>query len=340
MTELEEQFSKSDTLLQSIRYGPMTPESYTEHRINEYPEKKEQLEYLLNKFRFDCKFLYMIVEVEKYYLTSRHNIRLETQFMILQYFPPSYRKIKNIPKFGDAINDGGKHTTIIGERVYLTPPDVDADQYKLEMDAHFERLEELYKYFETDKYGNDIRQLSRLDELKAQTSIESTIKLNNINKKIEEKNTGSKFKIFKLSNFALNIIKDSENRDKNSDDDSENSSKKAFKAVGYVPPGFKRTIERPKNPDNLFSVVVKNIPQSLDTRDAEKDLKAIFLEFGDIHKVKVLRNYDGDQAHKNKGIAFIDFYEEESQQNAIQDRSTKVLLHMVLGVEAKQDKPK
>lgn len=322
-----------DSLLQTIRYGPMGYDMFLEHRVNAYPEKTEELKFLLNEFRQLNYNFNMIVEFERYYLSDRDSIGIERDFMIINHIPERIKKRQGLAKFGKAAISNDGCTTRSDTRVYLTPPGVDTEKYAKEMDKKYKVLEEKYKFWECNKYGESLVQLTANNLSKTDTKIEDKRDLADVNDRIDSKNSGSKFKLFKISSNAMTYMKKAAESEK--DTESENNSKGGFKVGGYLPPGLKRKIIRPKNPDTLYSVVVKNIPQYIDPRDAEKQLRQMFNDYGDIHKIKVLRTYD-DKENKNKGIAFIDFYDEESKNNAIADRGTKTIDHMIIGVEEKK----
>ena len=326
---------KDDALLKTIRYGPMTFDSFLEHRVEAYPERTEQLKYLLDEFKMNNYYLYMIVEFEKYYLSDKDTVTLERQFMIINQIPQRVKDIKALTKFGAAAVSNEGCTTRSATPVYLTPVGVSHEAYAKEMTKKNKILKDKYPYWECNKFGKSLTETIINDEGNIQNVFEDRKDLADINDRIESKNTGSKFKLFKISNNAMSYMKKTSNtNDDNSE--SDNNSKGGFKMGGYLPPGMKRKIERPKNPDTLYSIVIKNVPQYIDPRDAEKQLRGMFNEYGDIHKIKVLRTYD-DKVNKNKGIAFIDFYDEESKNRAISDRGSKIIDHMVIGVEEKKD---
>ena len=56
-----------DSLLQTIRYGPMDYDMFLEHRVNAFPEKTEELKFLLNEFRQLNYHFNKIIEFERYY---------------------------------------------------------------------------------------------------------------------------------------------------------------------------------------------------------------------------------------------------------------------------------
>ena len=91
-------------LLKTIRYGPMTIDHYLEYRTEVSPEKKEELEFLISKVTRENPWLYMIIEVAKYYLINKKEIRIDTQFMALNKIPKHVANRQNIPKFGNAKN--------------------------------------------------------------------------------------------------------------------------------------------------------------------------------------------------------------------------------------------
>lgn len=333
MTSTTDSSFNQDSLLQTIRYGPMDYDMFLEHRVNAFPEKTEELKFLLNEFRQLNYHFNKIVEFERYYLSDRDSVAIERDFMIINYTPERLKKREGIAKFGKAALSNEGCTTRSDTRVYLTPPGVDSEKYAREMDKHFKVLEEKYKFWECNKYGKSLAELSSDNSIKTETKFEDKRDLADVNDRIDSKNSSSKFKLFKISSNAMTYMKKAAENESEKDNESDN--KGGFKVGGYLPPGMRRKTIRPKNPDTLYSVVVKNVPQYIDPRDAEKQLRQMFNEYGDIHKIKVLRTYD-DKVNKNKGIAFIDFYDEESKNNAIADRGTKTIDHMIIGVEEKK----
>ena len=324
-----------DSLLQTIRYGPMDYDMFMEHRVNAFPEKTEELKFLLNEFRQLNYHFNMIVEFERYYLSDRDSVAIERDFMIINYVPERIKKRQGIPKFGKAAISNEGCTTRSDTRVYITPPGEDTEKYAKEMDKKYKVLEEKYKFWECNKYGESLSQINTNNSSKTETKFEDKRDLADVNDRIDSKNSGSKFKLFKISSNAMTYMKKASENESEKDNAPDDNSKGGFKVGGYLPPGMRRMILRPKNPDKLYSVVVKNVPQYIDPRDAEKQLRQMFNDYGDIHKIKVLRTYD-DEVNKNKGIAFIDFYDEESKNNAIADRGTKTMDHMIIGVEEKK----
>lgn len=330
MTVVNTNIDSDFKLLKTMRYGPMTTKHYLEYRSEVSPTKKEELEFLISKVRRENPWLYMIIEVAKYYLVNKNEIRVDTQFLALNRIPKRVKDRQNIPKFGDAVRDN--HTTTICSPVYMTPPGVDSDEYAKQMNKEFKELESKYSFFKTDKFGVDIENMP--------VEKEATINynkgaLNDVHDRIADKNSKSKFKIFKPSGLAMNIMKKIENSDSASE-----ASGGMKKTGGYLPPGMKRLPSGPKNPDNVYSVVVKNIPQHVDSRDAEYLIRGMFETYGEISRIKVLRDNSENEDIRNRGIAFVDFFYKEGVENAINDRDThrRTIEHMVLGVEEKKER--
>lgn len=315
-------------LLKTMRYGPMTTDHYLEYRTEISPKKKEELEFLISKVRRENPWLYMIIEVAKYYLINKNEIRVDTKFMALNRIPKRVSDRKNIPKFGNAKTDTRKTTTICAP-VYLTPPGVDSDDYAKQMNKEYEELQSRYSFYKTDKNGIDIE--SKPIVTKTEVKFNRG-ELNEVHDRIANKNAKSKFKIFKPSGVAMNIMTKIENGT-----DNDNSAKKTG---GYLPPGMKRLPTGSKNSDNVHSVVIKNIPQHVDSRDAERLIRGMFEGYGEISRIKVLRDNSDDDGIQNRGIAFIDYYYKEAVENAINDRDThrRTIEHMVLGVEEKKER--
>jgi len=329
MTIVNENVDSDFKLLKTMRYGPMTTDHYLEYRSEVSPSKKEELEFLISKVRRENPWLYMIIEVAKYYLINKNEIRIDTQFLALNRVPKRVASRQNIPKFGDAVKD--THTTTICSPVYLTPPGVDSDEYAKRMNKEYKELESTYSFFKTDKYGVDTENMP-VENNKVSYNKGA---LDDVHDRIANKNAKSKFKIFKPSGVAMNIMKKIEN-----DDSLSESTNGMKKTGGYLPPGMKRLPSGPKNPDNVYSVVVKNIPQHVDSRDAEYLIRGMFESYGEISRIKVLRDNSENEDIRNRGIAFVDFFYKEAVENAINDRDThrRTIEHMVLGVEEKKER--
>ena len=329
MTIVNTNIDSDFKLLKTMRYGPMTTDHYLEYRSEVSPKKKEELEFLISKVRRENPWLYMIIEVAKYYLVNKNEIRIDTQFLALNRVPKRVTARQNIPKFGDAVKD--THTTTICSPVYLTPPGVDSDEYAKRMNKEYKELESKYSFFKTDKYGIDTENMP-VENNKVSYNKGA---LDDVHDRIANKNAKSKFKIFKPSGVAMNIMKKIEN-----DDSLSESTSGMKKAGGYLPPGMKRLPSGPKNPDNVYSVVVKNIPQHVDSRDAEYLIRGMFESYGEISRIKVLRDNSENEDIRNRGIAFVDFFYKEAVENAINDRDThrRTIEHMVLGVEEKKER--
>jgi hypothetical protein len=330
MTIVNENVDSDFKLLKTMRYGPMTTDHYLEYRSEVSPKKKEELEFLISKVRRENPWLYMIIEVAKYYLINKKEIRIDTQFLALNRVPKRVAARQNIPKFGDAVKDN--HTTTICSPVYMTPPGVDSDEYAKKMNKEYKELELKYNFFKTDKYGVDTENIPVENDNKVSYNKGA---LNDVHDRIANKNAKSKFKIFKPSGVAMNIMKKIEN-----DDSLSESTSGMKKTGGYLPPGMKRLPSGPKNPDNVYSVVVKNIPQHVDSRDAEYLIRRMFETYGEISRIKVLRDNSENEDVRNRGIAFVDFFYKEAVENAINDTDThrRTIEHMVLGVEEKKER--
>ena len=334
--------SKPDTiqnhtkLLKTIRYGPMSIDTYREFRIDKNDKNSDEIKFAVNKMVRDNPYLYMIVEIQKFFLKNRDEIEINTQYMVLNRPPKRVKARKNIPKFGRALTAGNEGVTVIGTPVYITPVGEDTDEWAKKMNKEFQEQERLYNIFQCDKYGVNLTE-DAIVKNDTTNKPKVSSELNDVHDRINSKNAKSKFKIFKPSGMAMNIMNKLKKED---DSDNDSKSSTGFKKKGgYLPPGMKRMVQRPKNPDTTYSVVVKNIPQHIDSRDVEKMLREMFKGYGDIHRIKALRDNSGNEGTKNRGIAFIDYYEKESVNNAISDPNThsRVIEHMVLGVEQKKE---
>ena len=338
LTEPTVPIKNEGRLLKTVRYGPMNIDTYREFRIEKNDNNGDEIRFVIEKMRKENPYLYMIIEIERYYLKNRDQVEINTQYMALNRLPKRVKARKNIPKFGRALTSGNEGVTVIGTPVYITPVGEDADEWAKKMNKHYKDLESKYNIFKCNKYGIDLDIDTLVIKDNKPTKEKFSSELNDVHDRINSKNATSKFKIFKPSGMAMNIMNKLKNDETESDNDSK-SSKGFKKKGGYLPPGMKRMVQRPKNPDTTYSVVVKNIPQHIDSRDVEKLLKDMFKGYGDIHRIKALRDNSGNEGTKNRGIAFIDYYEKESVNNAISDPNThsRVIEHMVLGVEEKKE---
>tara|TARA_B100000963_G_scaffold348040_1_gene355050 strand:- start:3383 stop:4405 length:1023 start_codon:yes stop_codon:yes gene_type:complete len=331
-----ESIKNNEKLLKTIRYGPMSVSTYREYRVEQNNENADEIKFALDKMTRENPYLHMIVEIVRYYLKNKDEIEINTQYMVLNRPPMRVSERKKMKKFGKALTGGNEGVTVIGTPVYITPVGVDSDEYAKKMNKEFKELEKLYNIFRCDKFGINTS-LCDVSDDEPKKDNKFTSELGDVHDRINSKNANSKFKIFKPSGMAMNIMNKLKKDENESDDNSKSSG--GFKKGGYLPPGMRRTIQRPKNPDNLFSLVVKNIPQHIDSRDVEKILKNMFNTYGDIHRVKVLRDNSDNTQLKNRGIAFIDYYEKDSVNNALSEPNThtRIIEHMVLGVEEKKN---
>ena len=99
---------------------------------------------------------------------------------------------------------------------------------------------------------------------------------------------------------------------------------------------MQRHVKRERNPDVLYSIVIKNIPTHIKSRDIEIQLKDIFKSYGDICKVKCLRdNHNPDNF--NRGLAFIDFYDKDAANKVLDSSNRHTIDNMVLSIEKKKN---
>ena len=108
----------------------------------------------------------------------------------------------------------------------------------------------------------------------------------------------------------------------------------------YMPPSDDRGRMR----SNTYSIVIKNIPNDMEVNDAKNQLLDIFNNFAydsNIHKnvqsictVNILTNND----NIIKGIAFVDFYNEESCNKVLNSNSKFKLGFNVLTIEQKKSR--
>lgn len=91
---------------------------------------------------------------------------------------------------------------------------------------------------------------------------------------------------------------------------------------GYVPPSIRKKMKENAHLEN-FSIIVKNIPTSLERHEAKFELRMLFEKFGEIKKINVLSDkYDPTRI---RDVAFVDFAYACDAQKAL-DSSERLLL--------------
>ena len=91
---------------------------------------------------------------------------------------------------------------------------------------------------------------------------------------------------------------------------------------GYVPPSIRKKMKENAHLEN-FSIIVKNIPTSLERHEAKFELRMLFEKFGEIKKINVLSDkYDPTRI---RDVAFVDFAYACDAQKAL-DSSERLLM--------------
>ena len=201
--------------------------------------------------------------------------------------------------------------------------------------------EKKYSLEEIDLYSKPINKTSKSDFIKIKFNTSNNInnrEIDKIQNKILNNNSNKKFKMFMPSKNAINMFNTMKKTpdEEDSNNVSSNSKKKSKFTMGYVPPGMQRTIKRDRNPDVLYSIVIKNIPTHIKTRDIEIQLKDIFKTYGDICKVKCLKD-NNNPNNFNRGLAFIDFYEKDDANKVLDSNNRHTINNMVLSIEKKKN---
>lgn len=148
--------------------------------------------------------------------------------------------------------------------------------------------------------------------------VEKEVKVENVDKLDKNINTNmvengwrskSNFKLYNISESSLNRVR-------------QNDMIKC------------KSVEKPKNKKeyhNLNTLVVRNVPQNIKINELENMLQNIFVQFGDIYKIKILNN----KTHNSRGLAFIDFRDKLSVENALKFNTPIKIGDCTLNLERK-----
>ena len=231
------------TLLKTITIGPHSVQEYTKLKLKKYKEDSEEMVFLIDYiYNTLGNNIISLSEIRKYYL---ENEKIITD--IEYHYTKRERKItRNISKFGSACDS--ESNTVIGEPVWISPTNVDANDYNHEMRKKYYKLEKklnLYKSHLGDPY--------KISETKKIVPKQKTY------------TTSSGFQVFKPNKNFLNMVK-----------------KEPKSSSGeYRPPGVSSGGEK-------SSLVIKNIPTYLTSDVVYTKLRNIFSKYGGINKMNVL----------------------------------------------------
>lgn len=100
-----------------------------------------------------------------------------------------------------------------------------------------------------------------------------------------------------------------------------------FGGNSYVPPSIRKKLKQNKNKEHI-SIVVKNIPITLDKYEAKDRLRSLLSKFGEIQKINVLMDkYDNT---KIRDIAFVDFVYPSDAEAALQSTERLIIDSCIL----------
>jgi hypothetical protein len=333
----------NDRILKKITYGPMSYENYMEYRIdNKTDEDKSAIKFRIEQIRKSNPYMYRIIELVIYYIDTENTIGIDRKYICINKIPTRILKRKQWVKFGN--KNTNNNCTTISDPIFIVPPGRDSEIVKInyKLSEKYKQNEKKYSLEEIDLYSTPLIKTSKSDYIKVKFNTSGNTnnrEINKIQNKIMNNNTSNKkFKMFMPSKNAIsmfNTMKQNSKED-NSDGGTSNTKKKSKFSMGYLPPGMKRHVKRERNPDVLYSIVIKNIPTYINSRDIEQRLKDIFKSFGDICKVKCLRD-NNNPDNFNRGLAFIDFYDKDAANQVLSSNNRHTIDSMVLSIEKKKN---
>lgn len=301
--------------------GPCSLDNYRDIKLKELNDKDFN-NYYINWIRTNNNYIYRVIEVTKYYLINENTVITDNYLICINRIPKSIKNRKNIKSFGAKDDDFGSTTTLSNTRVFLIPPDIEERDFSKKMNKIYDEYDTRIGYIHIDKFKD------KLSKIKKDNNVDKSDykKLNKINSNIMEKNSNSKFKLFKPNIKAISMLERINKRS------SENTASKSK----YLPPGMRN---KSSSSPGSNTIVVKNIPTEIDMtiKEVNNQLRDMFRKYGMIDRVKTLTAKE-DNRIILKGIAFIDFYDSKSVEAALSDNSTRHKLgYSILLIEKKNN---
>tara|TARA_B110000208_G_C11661944_1_gene391966 strand:+ start:117 stop:971 length:855 start_codon:yes stop_codon:yes gene_type:complete len=230
-------------LLKTITLGPYSVQEYKKLKLKKYKEDSDEMVFLID-FIYNTlgNNIISLSEIRKYYL---ENEKIITD--IEYHYTKRVRTItRHISKFGSACDS--ESNTVVGEPVWISPININANDYNHEMRKKYYKLEKklnLYRSRLGDPY--------KISETKKTEHIQKTY------------TTSSGFQVFKPNKNFLNMVK----------------TEKVSAPGTYRPPGV-------TSGGGKSSLVIKNIPTYLSSEVVYTKLRNIFSKYGGINKMNVL----------------------------------------------------
>lgn len=300
-------------LLQKKKIGPCSVDSYLKYKLDtSHITEHDKIKHDIHKI-YTCnlktKFICEVSEIYLNILDYDNSDISDKDFITIEKYLMCISPLRRINKFLDKNVMGQTYNS--DTQVYIVPIEYEnnEDEYYELMNKKYNLLDKQFNYIRCDKYGIES---SKDNDLSLDVSYDN----NEIIKDIENKNKNRRFKIFKLSDKTLNNI-----YNKNKSNNNNTKTK-------YQPPIKKQT-------NKIFSLVLKNIPTNYNSRTMEKYLTNIFSKYKSLINIKVLKQFNN--INSNKGIAFVDFNDENILDIIINEKNNIYIDNSVISIEIKKN---
>ena len=293
----------------TITIQPCPINIYRKYKIETERCNTKKINYLLNYLLNENTTLEKIGETRKYYLYNKNTVVIDTQLTCISRIPN--KKYNLLKPFGEYKNPNENTLSYcnVMETFMINSECKNIEKVIREKKKENEILSNEFKFKKVDSDGNFLEHAENEVHISHATMKEYS----RIQDNIRFKNQHKKFKLFAPSLKSIDIMKK-----------INDPKKQKYNPLGYNPLG--------KNKE-LYSIVIKNIPQEEDIKNVEITLNKMFRPYGLINKIKILRNRERNNL---LGIAFIDFCHKESQIKALEDNTKHSIGYSIISVEKKK----
>jgi hypothetical protein len=320
MEFLEQIENSNKSILFKIKtIGPCSLDRFKE--IKSETDDMGLVGHLTNWIRQNNKYIYKVIEVIKYYLVDKNTVITDNYLICIVRTPSIIKNRQNLSQFNITTSEAFTATNISTTRVFIMPPDEDPKKFYKKFNTIYDEYDRKLNYIKLDEFDETVSKTLKANRKKLNISNTAHSQLSKISDNIINKNSKSKFKIFKPNMAALKML------DRVTKRSTENPN-----TTGYMPPNA-----RNKTAGDVNTIVIKNIPSDSDLtlREIKVELQHIFSKFGLIDRIKILTSRIDDEI-QIKGIAFIDFYDSISVDKVMNDSlERKKIGHAILLVEKK-----
>ena len=284
-------------LLQKRKFGPCSIETFLKHKIENNKSEEEYIKHYIHNICIENSKIELICEIKLIYLQSEIDNEIEDKIIVETYLMCiSNRKKYNKFNINSDIYNNGYESSA---RVFIVPTEYDdrENEYYDLMNKKYDLLDNYIIYNKCDMYGNYTSSNIKLYD----SNIDETFNFNI--KKIDKNN---KFKVYQPGDKFINKL----------------SNKNKI----YRPPNLKS-----KN-EELYSIIIKNIPNTYNCTSIQNYLKQIFSKYPSFIRLKVIKDR---KTNGNSGIAFCDFSDNNCISKIINGERI-IIDHSVLYIERKK----